>query len=229
MSTLTVYPDPHPETSTVDGQVYRSAASETFATIQGGAGTVVDDSTADFYVYLEASTTTNEFTQLRRCFVLFDTSPLTAGATISAATLSLWGISKNGNMGSNPLHIVSAAPASNVALVTGDFTTCGTTSFGTVAFASFDGTNSVYTDIALNASGLAAISLTGITKFGLRLDWDRVASFTGTWGSAQAHYYQIASAENASGTAHAPKLTITYTLGTTPTLPLFTRIGYKLI
>src|SRR3972149_5143286 len=43
---LTAYPDPDVEVSTVDGNVKRSGVDEVFGTIRAGAGSVADDSSA---------------------------------------------------------------------------------------------------------------------------------------------------------------------------------------
>jgi hypothetical protein len=209
--TLTAYPDANPETTTVDGYVGRIGVNETFATIVAGAGTGgTDDAGTDVFCYLKASATTDQYDQLRRLFFLFDTSTIGAGSTISATTCSLWGIGKDAGLGQTDLAIVSSNPAANTALADADFSTLGSTSFGSVAFGSFTSNNTAYTDIAMNASGLAAISQTGITKYGARLDWDRSGTFGGVWGAGLTAYYQVDMADNASGTAKAPKLVVTF-------------------
>lgn len=212
--TLTKYPDADPETTSVDGYVGRFGVDESFATIVAGVGTGgLGDADASAFVYLRGSSTSNQFDQLRRAFLLFDTSSLGAGATISAATLSLWGVAKDNALGASDLAVVATNPASNTSLTDSDFQTAGSTSFGSVTYAGFDGTNSTYTDITINATGRAAIEKTGITKYGARLEWDRAASFGGAWVASAVSFFQINMAENASGTARAPKLVVTYTPG----------------
>jgi len=213
--TLTVYPDPHTETTTVDGRVYRSGVNEAFATIIAGAGTGVGDAAADNIVCnLAASATSNQFAQLIRGVFLFDTSALGA-SDISAATLSLnggatelGGVKTNG-LGSPDLHIAGATTASNTALSNSDYANVGGTSFGSVTYANIQAVDS-YTDWSLNASGIANISKSGVSKFSLRHSWDINGSFTGTWASGAASHFGFRLAETA-GTTKDPKLVVTYT------------------
>jgi hypothetical protein len=211
--TLTVYPNVNPETTSCDGYVWRSGVDESFATIIGGAGVNSLDADVDMYAYVFASTTTDQYKEIDRAVMLFDTSSLDSGATISAATISLWGLGRAGGLGQPPLHICSSAPSSNTAVVAGDYSTLGSTSFGNIAWASFVATDTTYNDITLNASGLAAITKAGVTKFGAKIEWDLNGSFTGVWASNAGTFFQFASADNASGTAHAPKLVVTFTPG----------------
>ncbi len=212
--TLTKYPDAgDPGTTTCDGYAMRHGVDETFPTIVAGAGTTLVNSNASDYLYLLSTATTNQFSQLRRIIWTFDTSALGSGATISAATMSVWGLDKRNDFGSTDFTLVAASPASNTGLVAADYQTLGSTSFGSVAYASFDGTNTVYTDIAVNGSGLTAIAKTGITRYGARFEWDRAGTFGGGWGTTSVNYYQINMADNASGTAKAPKLVVTFTTG----------------
>ena len=212
--TLTVYPDPHTETSTVDGRVYRTAVNETFATIIAGAGSGAGDAAADNIVCnLAASTTSNQFAQLIRGIFLFDTSALGL-SEISAAVLSLnggatelGGVKTNG-LGEPALHIAASTPASNTALAAADYGNVGGTSFGSVSYANIQASGS-YTNWTLNATGIAAISKTGISKFSLRHSWDITGSFTGTWASGAASHFGFKLAETANTTSD-PKLVVTY-------------------
>lgn len=211
MSTITVYPDANPETTTCDGWVSRLGVNEDFATIRAGVGSGgTDDAGADAFLFLRGSSTTNQFDQLRRLIFLFDTSAIGPGMAISAATLSLWGIGKAAGLGETALAIVSANPNANTGLVDADYNTLGSTTFGSVTYPNFIHTNSGYTDISLNAAGLAAIAPQGITKLGARLEWDRAGTFSGVWVAGDPTYFQVDLAENASGQTRAPKLTVTY-------------------
>lgn len=207
MATLTVYPDPNVETTTVDGHVSRAAVDETFSTIRSGAGTAVQDDQAFLLSYIRASNVSNQYGSLYRSFILFDTSSLTAGATISSVVLSVVGQLKDSGLGSPNLHVAGATTASNTALATGDFANRGTTSFGNVTYASFS--TSGYNDITLDANGIANVSKTGVSKFSLQLSWDILNSFTGSWSSFATAYFQMLGAET-SGTTSDPKLVVTY-------------------
>lgn len=213
--TLDVYPDAHTETYTVDGEVHRSGVSESWATIKAGAGSSANTATATGdWVGLNSTSTRSVFAILTRGFCLFKTDGLGSGATISSATLYLYHTSYTTGLGDTSVQLVSSAPASNTDLVAADFTTCGSTSFG--SFAAITGlTLSVYNALSLNATGLAAISKTGITKFGLLLGWE-LSGTPGT-GKNTSTSAGFAFADN-TGSSTDPYLHIVYTPGGIPPL-----------
>lgn len=207
--TLTAYPDPDPETTTVDGQVQR-VGNEAFGTIRSGVGTSASPSGASTFLQLTAGTTASNYILLRRWIGLFDTSTLTASATISAAALSLEGFGKANTYSTEPdLDIVSSNPASNTNLVSGDYNTLGTTPYASISYASFSTTG--YNDFTLDASGIATISKTGVSKFGATFSWDTDNSAP-TWGNSKDIELDIRNADTAATTSD-PKLVVTYTLG----------------
>lgn len=217
MATLTVYPDAHVETSTVDGRVTRNGVDQAFGTIRAGAGVEADDSTGEMNVAkIVASSTSNQYADVTRSIFLFDTSSLPDDAVISAATFSFWKTAANdtltaGASANSTLELVAATPASNTALVAADFAQVGSTSFGSSAVHN-SLNNGAYNDITLNATGIAAISKTGITKFAIRYKWDLDNTTTGiTWGSGGEIRTVISYAETAD-TTQDPKLVITYDL-----------------
>lgn len=121
MSTLTVYPDAgDPGTTTCDGVVYKSDA--TWAGARDAAtGTVGINETSDNIArtfYNSAGPTYHA----RRGFFLFDSSALTAAATISAGVISFAGTGAAViNIDTSSIHIVASTPASNTALAAADF------------------------------------------------------------------------------------------------------------
>lgn len=223
--TLTQYPDlGDPGTTTVDGTAYRSVASESFATIRGGNGTgAYAIATTDTAPYLAGSSTVDQFSLMQRGLFGFNTSTLGASAGVSAVTFSQWFTGKISNLGDTTVEITAGPTASGTTLASGDFQTIGRVAFATgVSIAGL--TTGAYTDVALNAAGVAAVSLTGITKLGTQLGWDLANSFTGTWASGVQTGPTLAFADQ-TGSANDPKLEVTYTvpnfllvtlLGTTP-------------
>ena len=220
MPSITVFPDPDPETSTTDGGVARILAEgtgETWANIRSGAGTEASDTKTTLAPSGETSsagyrggTTTTTWHQNLRSIFLFDTSAIGVGSTINSATLSLFGSSKLDESGSAPSYnIYTSTPNSNTALVSGDYGQFGTVAQAT-AITQANISTTEYNDWALNSTGLTNISKTGISKFGLRtvFDADNTAP---TWGSAQVSRIVLQSADTA-GTANDPKLVVIYTL-----------------
>ena len=211
--TLTVYPNYNGElgATSSDGHCRYQATSETWSTLVAGNGTIA--SSADVFFQLgwcASSTTTNEFTLVSRGQILFDTNALGASASISGVVNSYYGDLKSDDLGAPTIHIVASNPISNTVVNSGDYQLISSTSFGSLVYSSM-GIGS-YNDITLNASGIAAVSKTGITKFGSRLAWDIDNSFGGSWISSDNTYMRVKSADE-TGNTKDPKLVVTYITG----------------
>lgn len=191
---------------TVDGVVLRSTTGENIATISAGAGNNHEDNgTTINVVYLQGNATPL-FVELIRSIFLFDTSALPDGATILSATLNLYVSASVDDLTGQTFNIVSSNPASNAALVNADYGQLGTTKFSSDVNVGGQ-TTSAYLSIPLNASGLAAISGTGITKLGCRLTCDGLGG--SVTPSNNGSYLQVNSADFGS---NKPYLEIVYTL-----------------
>lgn len=209
MATLTVYPAAGAN-SPVDGYVERNAVDEAFGTIRAGAGVSASPTVANqINVGLYASSTSNQYARMIRSFFCFDTSPLTANASISAAVFSLVCNAKFNEIGSPAIHVAGGSLASTANVTTSDYGNISRTSFGSIAYASVNSDGSTYNDITLNGDGIAAISLTGITDFSNQTDWDINNSFTGAWSSGGGSQFSIYYADQG---ASQPKLVVTYTV-----------------
>lgn len=219
LTTTTVYPDPDPETTTVDGYVARDGQVETWATAHDNAtGTGASAvATASNMCYTAEGFTTNAKWVYRAVF-LFDASAITDTDTIDSAVFSVFVTTiYDEGLGDNTKEytvLCSSNPASNTTLATSDY---DYNDFGTTAFsntiADTTGTPNAYYDYTLNASGLAAVSKTGVTKFALRHGYDitntePIAASTyknnGITGGRWADY---------TGTTSDPKLVITHSAG----------------
>lgn len=171
MAELTFHPDADPEITSVDGQVGQSISWDedpTWADIRGGAGGTAYPSHANMLVQILAwgGKGANLWRQLSRCVILFNTSALPDGASISAAEVGIVVSSRYRNTSWNlALNLYASSPAFDTDLVAADYTQIATTPLSNpINYVDATGTL-VY---ALNAAGLALINLTGITKFGLR-------------------------------------------------------------
>lgn len=211
--TLTVYPNPHTETTSFDGYsgINTGSGSSWASAHDAATGNEFNDDSAQAAGILsrENSSVSNQF-EIARGFFLFDTSALTSAATISAGTMSLWGDGKSNtdNDGQDYVNIYTTTPASNTALANADFDQIGTTAQATaIDLGSIPANDTGYTDWTLNATGLGNISKTSITKFGAREGHDAENAAIATDGFNRLVIY---FAEN-TGTSKDPKLVITYT------------------
>lgn len=213
---LTVYPDIGSGVTTVDGyvlQTYAVGSGVGWATIIALAdGTDVSLSVAvDTAMQIRSDTTSPNWRQLLKSFFHFDTSSIPDTNNISLGTLSLAGDAKADNASITPdINIYGSTTASDNNLVIGDFDQAGSTAFSTaIAYANLT-TGGTYADFVLNASGLANISKTGVSKFsGRNANYDAAATAPTHPGSALLSYWNINMADQA-GTTSDPKLVVTH-------------------
>ena len=205
--TLTVYPDAHPETTTIDGMIVRDETDNWANIRSASSGSYLYDTFGEGGLFITAKKDGNNF-RIDRCFILFDTSSLTAGAVISSAVISLFGVEKGeSDPGFSSQYVVSSSPASNTTLVVGDYDQVGSTSYSNKSYANYS--TSAYNDYALNSNGLDAISKANVSKYG----WRIYADFENT--EPAGHNYVRANAADTPGTSSDPKLVVTYTLPST--------------
>lgn len=182
-----------------DGYVENSGA--TYATAQSaGTGNVANytDTTAGIRNEISGGTY-----YIGRGFNPFDTSTIGAGATVTAATFSLYGQAKDSTL-DDTIRAVQTSQSSTTTLATADFDAIGTTSGGDFGLISALST-SAYNDLNLNATGLTWINVTGTTLLGVRTTGDIAAS-----SPANRSYFFVYTSEQ-TGTTNDPKLVVTYT------------------
>lgn len=219
-STLTAYPDAHTETDTVDGGTVYYVNESTWATIHDGAGNYHDDSGTSFQnaalgaglAGIYASATSGKWIGIWRGIATFKTSDLTAGATISATVLSLYGNAKTDGLSLSAncnFDVYTATPASNNDLVDGDYAQTGTTSQtgAPISYASWGTTG--YNDFTFNATGRGNVSKTGISKFSCRNSTYDVANAAPSWTTNAKTSIGAYASDYGS---NKPKLVVTYTL-----------------
>lgn len=213
-STITSFPDPNPETTSVDGYTIRDESNgESWATTRDNASaSSADDSTANdtSHIVRERATGVSYYAVMRMIF-LFDTSSIGDSDTVDSGTFSkMGGTNSAGDDDANAIVNVfqQTATVANTSLAVGDYNDFGTTalsdtSIGITSWA----TAGTYNNFALNAAGLAIISKTGVSKFCFReghdFNNDPIANDT-------LNYVEQKFAEM-SGTANDPKLVVNYT------------------
>ncbi|GAI00708.1 unnamed protein product, partial [marine sediment metagenome] len=181
----------------------------------GAAGNTSADAAAWGYpVFILSSATPDKWYALYRGIYLFDTSGLPDDAPITAATLSIRGRSLLDQFVppiNADINVYASAPASDTALVNGDYDSLGAVAFSTaIPYGSISIVG--YNDFILNASGIAAIDKTGVSKFGARNANYDVSGNPPAWqGSKQI---QIAAYFTEQGAGFKPMLVVTYTVET---------------
>ncbi|MFH1714133.1 MAG: fibronectin type III domain-containing protein, partial [Candidatus Nealsonbacteria bacterium] len=217
--TATFYPNADPETSSIDGSAGQGGGANLWNSLVAGTGNDYQSSQTSWEVALIYSYAPDgNWYYLRRGIFLFDTSALPDDANISAATLSIRGQGKVDNLNINPnVNIYSSAPASNNVIVPGDFDSFGSTAFCDTPITYAGWSTTGYNDFILNAAGMAAISKTGVSKFGTRnVNYD-VANIEPTWSSTKDSRLYGYYAE--AGEGYQPKLVVTYTDESSDTTP----------
>lgn len=202
-----------------DGYAYR-IANQTWPNLRAGTGTGHDNTavTGNFG-YMQCGSSLNVFAAIARSFLPFDTSALTSGATVSAATVNVYGSAKVSTIDHN-LVIDKTAPASTTVLANTDYDSSHHSfvlQSDTQILCSAWNTAG-YNAFPLNATGLSNINTTGVTEFGGKLDVD-LSDTVPSWTGAAESYGQCHFSEE-TGTANDPYIEITYTV---TIIPSFTK------
>jgi hypothetical protein len=199
----------------VDGYVaaHYETDGHTWATIIADPGYSADDSGTELYpTRITNQNAGDDWRNLFRAITLFDTSALPDNATITGAVLSVYGYNKMHTLGGTgpDVNVYSSAPASNTALAAGDFDSLGSTAFCDTAITYAGWNTGGYNDFTFNSLGIAAISKTGVSKFGLRNANYDVAQVTPPSANKQEAILNGYTSEQ--GTDYKPKLVVTYTI-----------------
>jgi len=208
-ATDTFYPDVDPESTSVDGRL-ETEGNSTWADARGAAtATEVQDSDVELPLTQGEYVADPYFYVISRCPFLFDTSSIGGENNVTDAEISFYSTTTGDTTEATypaDLSLVSCNPASNTGLVAADFDIAkwGSTRFATDYSISTLAATSEYHTLTLNADGKNAISLTGITKLGIR-----PANDVDNNAPSARSYWKGYFADNGS---NKPKLVITYTL-----------------
>jgi len=203
------YPDPGTGATTVDGYVGKDGYIGTWANIRAQAGNHHNDTTALAHFWYALNSWTNDWDTLRRFIFTLDTSSIPDADEITEAIFKFWVTAKgNGNGWSDSeasTHLVSSSPAANNDLANADYGVLGATSFGSIGYSAT--TAAQYNNITLNASGIAAILKTGISKFGLKCGADFL---TADPGGQDSNSYVTGYHADQAGADKDPILSVTH-------------------
>lgn len=225
-STLTAYPDPSPETTTVDGITGNEDPS--FATAQSaasGSSIYTNSNNAEDNIRAQWFLPDTKFI-IKRGTYLFDTSSIDDAATVVSGNFSVYitSITNGDNDGTDYVALVEQnAMVSNTDMADADYNDVGDAVTNPTKLAAdvdiTSMTTSAYNVWTLNAAGLANVSKTGVSFFGLREGHDLEGTAIDSGGGAGAtKNNQVAMYfADQSGTTTDPKLFVTY--GLTPTAP----------
>ena len=209
-ATTTKYPDADTESSSVDGHIGYAGLDDRIDWAaarddDGSSVTQVRDSHASINnTCFQRSGTWEDFT---RGVLLFDTSSIADDQAISAAVFSFTCSQATTSAAEDTWNVVSSAPASNTALVAGDYDSLGTASMGTIEGDAVNTDSATYNDITLNSTGRAAVTVTGVSKFGFRWEADR-ADAEPSPDTAGSQISMLSA--DTTGTSKDPKLVLTH-------------------
>lgn len=218
LTTTTVYPDPSPETTTMDASVAHDNNTTTvWANVQGVAtGTRVNQTNPEINTGFVGTVSVGKRGTgrwgIERSITGFDTSPV-GSDSIDSAVVSLYVVSvtNNVNTGNDTMFPTSAAPASNTTIATGDYDAVGDSVGAPTAWATAVDlsalTSSAYNDYTLNATGEAGINGSGVTNIGWR-QGDDVTSAP-SFGNGQYNGANCRAADY-TGTSQDPKLVVVH-------------------
>src|SRR3989344_2533141 len=208
-TTDTFYPNPNPETTSVDGIMARTTDG-TWTEVRTGIGESSSDTLLLGSFRLQSAATTNVWSELDRAIFGFDTSSIPDTDTIDSATVSFYGSSRTDNF-SQSIVLDRRVPTSPTAITTGDYNLSGWNvveqATGRITIASLSITG--YNDFTLNATGLSNISKTGVSWYGLRLSADFDNSEP-TWAASLNANINVYFADQ-TGTDKDPKLVVVHT------------------
>lgn len=201
--------------SPVDGYAFYDPTATTWALLHDftGAATGADTTATTLTAMVQRGNASSGYKQIQRSHILFDTSTIPDGDTISSATISLFGTA-SGFQDALPAAGVniyeSTLPATNTVTVNDYDAFEGATSAATPLSTAKDLTTisqSAYEAFVLNATGIALINKTGISKFALRESTYDGANVAPGLGSGEFSRWQPSSADQA-GTTQDPMLVV---------------------
>ena len=215
-----IYPEPHTESSSVDGYVKHKQLHASWDTIRDGAGTGFGSDTGEASL-IRYKATTGAWEEIHRGIFVFDTTDISSTDTLDSAILSVYSTStyNNGFPQEPKLNFYSAAPASNTDLVNGDYATLGTTAFSTGILRTSI-SDDAYNAFALNSDGLAALHFDAVSKYGSREE-NYDAADTSPTHSADRRTSVTINWADWTGTSRDPKLVIQHTSLFTPKAIMF--------
>ena len=203
-TTSTFYPDAGSGGTTVDGRLSKYGVTTWSAARDAANSTEVNKTETVQFIAHTLRAAADDWSVYRTIFT-FDTSSIGSADIISSATFSFYEDSSFTfqNDDADTFDLVAASPNSNNDLIVQDYSTLGTVVFASVALSSVN--VDIYNNLSLNASGIADINKTGITRFGGRNETDRSNTAPGGRNQIPIRFVDYAD------TTSDPKLVVEHT------------------
>lgn len=211
--TVVFYSNANPETTSVDGNTYDKDNNLIWSALIAEPGNFATDiNDEDWFIYISASTTSNQWARLARPILLFDTSAIPDDAIIYEASLSVRSTASKVTFGSNlpDVNVYTSNPDSNTALAAGDFDSLGNVALcdTPITYTAWKSTD--WNTWSFNDTGIALIDKSGVSKFGLRnANYDVAGVAPPSWSSGAYMVFWGNFSER--GTGYKPTLTVKYT------------------
>jgi hypothetical protein len=198
-----------------DGWTRSSTGADTWSNKYTNTNGYANYTDAVAYSGVTRGDTTNQYYQIARGIIQFDTSAIPDDATIVSARVYLQGNKYTGNSPTfdSNFNLSTTTPSSNTTLTSSDYNISkhGSTILSTsIPYASWS--TSTYNQYPLNAAGLAAINKTGHTALSLRALIDIENNPPASPGGPENSYYTLEMyTSETSGTSQDPYIEVTYT------------------
>lgn len=191
-----------------NGYTGRSTAGESWASLRGGTGNESGSGVDNYSGYNQTNAGLTLWVELIRGLFPFDTSALPDTDTITSATFSVYGKTKQDFL-SQSVCAVLGVQASNTAVANSDFqSNAGVSQASSTNITITSWLIEAYNDFPLNATGLAAISKTGFTNLGIQLTGDNTNTEPSKSSATAASVYNYLS--GTAGTTKDPMLVVVH-------------------
>ena len=243
MTISTFYPTGDNDDMTLRAPEY--AASQSWSFVRDHAGWNYSDaflSTA-FISYGTEGASNIGWDRMHRTQFIFDTSGIPDADDLNSASLYIWfdeleaqagpyGYGVNWTEAQRSIVVTAGSTASDTAIVTGDYDAIkGATKWSSGFVSTKDSSanpsvsgawsDNSYAELPLNATGVAAVNKTGVTKVALQNLADVDNDPPTTSGTGHQHVLMQWRSYDYSGDDHTPKLVVNHGIQFTPSIRFF--------
>ena len=223
-----------------------ASASQSWSFVRDHAGDSTSGTatlTSAFIAYGVNGSSNIGWDRMHRVQIIFDTSSIPDGDDLNSAYLGLWfdetesqngpyGEGENWSEAQRSIVVTAGSTASDTAVVTGDYDAVkGATKWSAGFVSTKDSTagtstsgawnDNAYAQIDLNATGVAAVNKTGVTKVAVQNLADVDDDEPTTSGTSHQHVLMQWRSFDYSGSDHTPKLVVNHGVDFIPRVIMF--------